>query len=98
MTTRGAAAGQEDLATRYDSAMQTLRPAPQLTCPLCGASNGGAPAQCGSFEVACWCRAARFDARLLARVPAAQRGLACICAACAAAALLPACDAAGHAA
>jgi hypothetical protein len=66
--------------------MQTaLRPAPQLACPSCGAPDGCVPARCGSFEAACWCREASFGAELLARVPAAQRGLACICAACAAA-------------
>ena len=79
--------------------MQTLhRPVPQLACPLCGGPNDCLPARCGSFEVACWCRAASFGAGLLARVPAAQRGLACLCAACASAAALPARDAAGHAA
>jgi len=62
----------------------SLRPAPQSACPLCGAPNGCVPAQCGSFEAACWCRGASFGAALLARVPAAQRGVACICAACAA--------------
>jgi hypothetical protein len=33
----------------------------------------------------CWCVAATFGDALLARVPAAARGRACICAACAAA-------------
>jgi hypothetical protein len=41
------------------------------------------PAQTGSFDGPCWCRDVRFDASLLARVPAAQRRLACICRACA---------------
>jgi Cysteine-rich CWC len=72
-------------ATRYDVLMQTVdRPVAQLACPLCGAPNGCVPARCGSFAAACWCREASFGAELLARVPAGQRGLACICAACAA--------------
>jgi hypothetical protein len=33
----------------------------------------------------CWCEAAAFSTELLARVPEAERGVSCICAACAAA-------------
>jgi len=41
------------------------------------------PAQTGSFDGPCWCRDVRFDASVLARVAQEQRGLACICRACA---------------
>jgi hypothetical protein len=44
------------------------------------------PAQTGSFDAPCWCRDVRFDASLIARVPLEQRGIACICRACAEAA------------
>jgi hypothetical protein len=52
-------------------------------CPLCGESNAcaraAAPAGC---EPECWCSALRFDAALLACVPAASAGRACICQRC----------------
>jgi hypothetical protein len=62
------------------------RPDP-ARCPLCGASNLCAmevERQTGEPPPACWCMQADFSAALLARVPAATRGLACICARCAA--------------
>ncbi|MDP3084455.1 MAG: cysteine-rich CWC family protein [Rubrivivax sp.] len=62
-------------------------PLPASTCPLCGGPNACVPAQCGNFDQPCWCQSARFSPELLARVPAAQRGNACICAACAAGAV-----------
>jgi hypothetical protein len=37
----------------------------------------------GEPQPACWCMQADFSPALLARVPAATRGLACICARCA---------------
>lgn len=52
-------------------------------CPLCGGPNGCAPAACGRFDVACWCTELRIPSATLARVPEGQRGLACLCAACA---------------
>ena len=58
-------------------------------CPLCGAGNACAMARGDASGEPCWCVAAAFGAELLERVPAAARGRACICAACAAAA----CDA-----
>jgi Cysteine-rich CWC len=61
-------------------------PAGQPLCPLCGGPNACMPAACGHFDVPCWCREASFAPVLLARIPPAQRGLACICAACAEAA------------
>ncbi|PXW95549.1 hypothetical protein C7444_109119 [Sphaerotilus hippei] len=62
-------------------------PLPAERCPLCGEPNACAPAQAGDFQVACWCTRTRFPASLLARIPAGQRGLACICNACVDAAL-----------
>lgn len=56
-------------------------------CPLCGAANGCAVAEAGRFDVACWCRDVHFTPDLIARVPPSQRGEACICRACAAAAV-----------
>lgn len=55
-------------------------------CPLCGQAN-----QCameveratGMQQPPCWCTQADFTADLLARLPAAARGKACVCAACA---------------
>ena len=56
-------------------------------CPLCGESNRCAieiERETGQAQPPCWCMAADFSEALLARVPAAQRRLACICARCAA--------------
>jgi hypothetical protein len=67
-------------------------PAMANKCPLCGDVN-----QCvmeieretGVKQTApCWCTGVKFDADLLARVPAGKRNLACICAACATSAVL----------
>ena len=67
---------------------QTLpkRPLPAFTCPLCGGPNGCAAAASGTFDVTCWCRDVKFAPDLLARVPEAQQGLACVCRRCAEAA------------
>ena len=65
-------------------------PAPDPTrCPLCGLGNGcamEAERATGRPQPPCWCRSADFSPSLRARVPAAARGLACICARCVAAA------------
>jgi len=61
-------------------------PLPNLRCPLCGGANGCVPARSGRFDAPCWCRDATFSAALLARVPEPLRDVACVCAACAAAA------------
>ena len=68
--------------------MVTLLSAPLAAhhCPLCGGPNGCAPAASGSFATPCWCRTARISPEVLARVPAEQRGRACLCARCASAA------------
>jgi len=55
-------------------------------CPLCGAGNACAMAIGSAAEPPCWCVAVSFSDELLARVPPAALGRACICAACAAAA------------
>ena len=57
-------------------------------CPLCGRDNRCAmeiERETGQAQPPCWCLSATFSAELLARVPPAARGQACICAACAAA-------------
>ncbi|RYZ05407.1 MAG: hypothetical protein EOO24_12430 [Comamonadaceae bacterium] len=57
-------------------------------CPLCGNGNVCAMAAGGgisSSPAACWCMSAEIPESLLARLPAAQRGRACVCAACVAA-------------
>ncbi len=61
------------------------RPIPAVTCPLCGGANDCAAASSGTFDTPCWCREAAFSAELIARVPEAQRGLACLCRHCASA-------------
>ena len=58
---------------------------PNLRCPLCGGANACVPARSGRFDQPCWCQAATFSDALLARVPEALRGVACVCPACAAA-------------
>lgn len=58
-------------------------PLPAHACPLCGQPNGCAAARSGRFDTPCWCTEVRFTPALLARVPAAQQGRACICRACA---------------
>jgi hypothetical protein len=59
-------------------------PRPNPLCPLCGNANACAPAASGRFDEPCWCQAATFPAALLARVPEPLRGVACVCASCAA--------------
>lgn len=53
------------------------------TCPLCGQPNQCAAVAAGRFDVPCWCQNVSIPAHVLARVPEAERGRACICAACA---------------
>lgn len=60
-----------------------LTPLPATGCPLCGGPNGCAPAVSGTFDSPCWCTTVEIPAAVLAQVPAAQRGQACICRACA---------------
>ncbi|MBI4292960.1 MAG: cysteine-rich CWC family protein [Betaproteobacteria bacterium] len=67
-------------------AQASVIPEPNHTCPLCGGPNGCAPAASGTFGSPCWCNEASFSPELLARVPEAIRGKACICRTCVAAA------------
>lgn len=60
-----------------------VKPLPNTVCPLCGGSNECQPARTGSFEVDCWCRTTPVSPEALARVPPAQRDLACLCPRCA---------------
>ncbi len=55
-------------------------------CPLCGQPNGCALERArasGQAQPPCWCTQVVFPADLLARVPPAAQGRACLCAACA---------------
>jgi hypothetical protein len=61
----------------------TISPA---ICPLCGKANLCAmelARSSGQPQGPCWCTQDSFSAELLARVPAAAQGLACVCADCA---------------
>jgi len=51
------------------------------TCPLCKRPNQCAIAA-GRPPQSCWCMAATIAPEALAALPAAERGKACICAAC----------------
>jgi len=60
---------------------------PSAACPLCGQPNRCAmelERATGEKQPPCWCTRAEFRPELLARVPEAARGRACICARCAA--------------
>jgi hypothetical protein len=64
-----------------------------MRCPLCGHPNRCAmetQQRTGIAQAECWCTRIDFSRELLARLPAAARGAACICPACAAAADQPA--------
>ncbi len=55
-------------------------------CPLCGQPNRCAmelEKETGLAQPPCWCTTIAFDKTVLAQIPAASRGVACICAACA---------------
>lgn len=65
-------------------AVPTVDPA---RCPLCQAPNACAAEterRTGIAQGPCWCMTATFSETLRARIPAPARGLACICARCAA--------------
>ncbi|RUP23575.1 MAG: hypothetical protein EKK45_29285 [Curvibacter sp.] len=54
---------------------------PADRCPLCGQPN-----ECGACQgdaSNCWCMSTPIRADLLARLPAEERGLRCVCAQCA---------------
>jgi len=58
-------------------------PRAEHRCPLCGGPNGCAAAAAGRFDVACWCTSVHIPVEVIARIPAEQRGRACICLNCA---------------
>ena len=55
-------------------------------CPLCSGENG-----CGMVagNASCWCFSAQIPAEVLARIPPAAQGVACICESCASGATEP---------
>jgi len=55
-------------------------------CPLCGLLNQCAmeiERETGVKQAPCWCVGVKFEETLLARIPAEQRNMACVCASCA---------------
>lgn len=63
----------------------TSDPIDATRCPLCGQDNRCAmerERQTGVPQGPCWCVTESFDPALLARLPTAARGKACICSAC----------------
>jgi hypothetical protein len=55
-------------------------------CPLCGQPNRcamQAPRAETQAHTPCWCTTVKFEPALLAQIPNAARGQACICHACA---------------
>lgn len=64
------------------AAAPALAPIDAPLCPLCGQPNACAAVAAGRFDVPCWCQSVSIPAHVLARVPEAERGRACICAAC----------------
>lgn len=61
--------------------MATLDPS---RCPVCGDQNGCAAVAAGRERCTdCWCFRVTIPAEALARVPAAARDRACLCARCA---------------
>jgi len=60
-----------------------IPPAPAHRCPRCGQPNACAPARSGDFATPCWCTAVTVRDDVLASLPAADRGRACLCQHCA---------------
>jgi hypothetical protein len=55
-------------------------PVDPATCPLCGGPND---CQIAAGRTTCWCFEAPVPADVLARVPLAAQGVACVCRPCA---------------
>ncbi len=52
-------------------------------CPICGGVNQCQPEMAERCQDGpCWCRAEKFPAALLARLPEEERGQRCICHSC----------------
>ncbi|MBL8340240.1 MAG: cysteine-rich CWC family protein [Rubrivivax sp.] len=67
-----------------EAAEVSAAPRAEHRCPLCGEPNGCVPAATGTFGGGpCWCREVVFSGEVLARVPEAARGRACLCRRCA---------------
>ncbi len=56
-----------------------------LICPLCKTANACVNLGCADNDKTCWCNDATisFPKELLEKIPAENRGKACICKACA---------------
>lgn len=52
-------------------------------CPACGQSNRCVLADPRTADQACWCFSLSIDPAVIAALPAAQRGVACLCPRCA---------------
>jgi hypothetical protein len=52
-------------------------------CPACGQSNRCALADPRTADQPCWCFSLTIDPEVIAALPAAQRGVACLCQRCA---------------
>ncbi|MBI2768230.1 MAG: cysteine-rich CWC family protein [Burkholderiales bacterium] len=67
--------------------MTTAAPAiDPARCPLCGQGNRCAmelEREIGVKQPPCWCTQVDFQREVLQQLPAASRGIACICRACA---------------
>jgi len=61
----------------------TATPAPAHRCPRCGEPNECAPARSGDFATPCWCTSVAVRHDVLATLPEADRGRACLCRNCA---------------
>lgn len=51
-------------------------------CPLCGGGNDCAMTRSDGNRSECWCMSVKIGPEILAKVPEASRGVACICARC----------------
>lgn len=52
-------------------------------CPLCGLPNSCTQTVPQAAHLPCWCFAVRIEPRVLAALPEALRGAACLCPNCA---------------
>lgn len=75
------------VSTTSTTATKPAEPLRAPHCPVCGEANGCVPAATGSFDQPCWCAGHVIDPGVIARVPEAMRGRACLCPRCAASSL-----------
>ncbi len=57
-------------------------PVERSECPLCGRANQCQLCTISPYKGSCWCERMRIPEELLARVPTAWRGEACVCLEC----------------